>query len=128
MPSFGPPPLAVVGLGHETLPTIATSSLFILHTLRRVRCSMEISLRIAIIDDSAIRASVIEAGLREVGLIDLAVLTDRVGLVARLAEIEPDVVLLNLSNPGATRSRKVFSSPARSTARSRCSWISRTRK
>ncbi len=57
-------------------------------------------LRIAIIDDSPARASVIEEGLREVGLADVVVLTERKGLVARLAEIAPDVVLLNLTNPG----------------------------
>ena len=42
----------------------------------------------------------IEEGLREVGLTDITTLTERVGLVARLAEIAPDVVLLNLANPG----------------------------
>lgn len=38
--------------------------------------------------------------MREVGLADVVVLTERKGLVARLAEIAPDVVLLNLTNPG----------------------------
>ena len=38
--------------------------------------------------------------MREVGLVDLTVLTERSGLVARLTEIAPDVVLLNLTNPG----------------------------
>jgi two-component system, response regulator / RNA-binding antiterminator len=43
---------------------------------------------------------VIEEGLREAGLVDIETLTDRAGLIARLADIAPDVVLLNLTNPG----------------------------
>lgn len=56
-------------------------------------------LRIAIIDDSSARAAVIEEGLRDVGLTDVATLTDRHGLIARLSALAPDVVLLNLTNP-----------------------------
>jgi response regulator NasT len=43
---------------------------------------------------------VIEEGLRDAGLSDIVVLLDRHGLVARIAELAPDVVLLNLENPG----------------------------
>jgi response regulator NasT len=56
-------------------------------------------LRIAIVDESSARAAVIEEGLRDSGLSDIATLTDRRGLVARLTELEPDVVLMNLENP-----------------------------
>lgn len=56
-------------------------------------------MRIAIVDESSARAAVIEEGLRESGLTDIATLTDRRGLVARLTELEPDVVLMNLENP-----------------------------
>lgn len=56
-------------------------------------------MRIAIVDESAARAAVIEEGLREAGLTDIALLTERKGLVARLAALEPDVVLMNLENP-----------------------------
>ena len=56
-------------------------------------------MRIAIVDESSARAAVIEEGLRESGLSDIATLTDRRGLVARLTELAPDVVLMNLENP-----------------------------
>ena len=55
--------------------------------------------KIAIIDDSAARASVIEEGLRDAGIDDIETLTDRTNLVRRLTEIAPDVVLLNPTNP-----------------------------
>jgi len=64
---------------------------------RRIR---EAALKIAIVDESPARAAVIEEGLREAGLTDIAVLVERNGLVARLAALAPDVVLINLENPG----------------------------
>ncbi|RHW19054.1 ANTAR domain-containing protein [Sphingomonas gilva] len=57
-------------------------------------------MKIAIVDDSPARAAVIEEGLREAGLDDIVVLIERRGLVARIAALAPDVVLLNLENPG----------------------------
>src|SRR3546814_8765697 len=56
-------------------------------------------LRIAIVDESVARAAVIEEGLREAGLTDVALLTERKGLVAHLTALEPDVVLISLENP-----------------------------
>lgn len=51
-------------------------------------------------DESPARAAVIEEGLREAGLSDISVLVERRGLVARLEGLAPDVVLINLENPG----------------------------
>ena len=42
----------------------------------------------------------IEEGLREAGLSDVVILVERAGLVARIAALAPDVVLINLENPG----------------------------
>lgn len=56
-------------------------------------------MRIAIVDESAARAAVIEEGLRDSGLNDITTFTDRKGLVAQLTAMEPDVVLMNLENP-----------------------------
>jgi len=64
------------------------------------RRTREAALKIAIVDESPARAAVIEEGLREAGLTDIAVLVERAGLVARLAALAPDVVLINLENPG----------------------------
>lgn len=56
-------------------------------------------MRIAIVDESASRASVIEEGLAQLPDSELFVLTERRGLVARIEEIAPDVVLIDLGNP-----------------------------
>jgi len=56
-------------------------------------------MRIAIVDESASRASIIEEGLTQLPGSEIFVLTDRRGLMARMAEIGPDVVLIDLGNP-----------------------------
>ena len=56
-------------------------------------------MRIAIVDESASRASIIEEGLAQMPECELFVLTERRGLVARIAEIAPDIVLIDLGNP-----------------------------
>ncbi|MGD9811704.1 MAG: ANTAR domain-containing response regulator, partial [Sphingobium sp.] len=56
-------------------------------------------MRIAIIDESSARAAIIEEGLREAGIHDLAIITERKGMVADLVRLQPDVVLINLENP-----------------------------
>jgi len=56
-------------------------------------------MRIAVIDESASRASVIREGLAQLDGSEVFVITERQGLVARIAEIAPDVVLIDLGNP-----------------------------
>ena len=56
-------------------------------------------MRIAVIDESASRASVIREGLAQLPGSEVFVITERRGLVAQIAEIAPDVVLIDLGNP-----------------------------
>jgi response regulator NasT len=56
-------------------------------------------MRVVVIDESASRAAVIQEGLHAAGLSDTVIITDRSSLLARLAELAPEVVLINLENP-----------------------------
>ena len=56
-------------------------------------------MRIAIVDDSAARASVIQEGVAALDDCEIFVVTERRGLVARIEEIAPDIVLMDLGNP-----------------------------
>lgn len=56
-------------------------------------------MRIVIIDDSGLRATVLEEGLREAGYDDIHVVPPRGAFVARLERMAPDVVLMDLGNP-----------------------------
>lgn len=56
-------------------------------------------MRIAIVDESASRAAVIREGLAAVAGCEIFVVTERRGMVARIGEIAPDIVLMDLGNP-----------------------------
>ena len=56
-------------------------------------------LRIAVIDENPARAAVLEAGLREAGIVDIHLITERFQLLRRLNDIAPDVVLIDLESP-----------------------------
>lgn len=56
-------------------------------------------MRIAIVDESETRAAVIREGLAAVDDCEIFVVSERKGLVARIGEIAPDIVLMDLGNP-----------------------------
>lgn len=56
-------------------------------------------LSILVIDDNAIRASIIEAGLREAGHDHVQVIVDIQEVAAKIGAIAPDVVIIDLENP-----------------------------
>lgn len=56
-------------------------------------------MRIAIIDESTTRASIIEDGLAQLADSEIFILTERQGLISRLEAFAPDVVLIDLGNP-----------------------------
>ena len=72
-------------------------------------------LRILIIDANAVRAAILEEGLREAtaeegGYGDLAVhhVRDDAKLLPRIAEIDPDVILIDLENPSRDTLEQMF--------------------
>lgn len=65
-------------------------------------------MRIAIVDESAARAAVIREGLSSSGLDDVAVFSQRTGLVAQLEAFAPDVVLIDLANPRRDELEELF--------------------
>lgn len=56
-------------------------------------------MRIAIVDESASRASIIEEGLATLEGCEIFTLTSRTGLVAQIAQIAPDIIFMDLGNP-----------------------------
>jgi two-component system, response regulator / RNA-binding antiterminator len=56
-------------------------------------------LAILVIDENKIRASIIEAGLRETGHDKVTLVHDFNGVARTIAEVSPDVIVINLGNP-----------------------------
>lgn len=66
------------------------------------------SLSILVIDENRIRASVIEAGLRDAGHDRVTLVHDVAGIARRIAEIEPDVIVIDLENPNRDMLENMF--------------------
>ena len=56
-------------------------------------------MRIAIVDESGLRAVVLEDGLREAGFDDITLVPPRGAFVARLEALAPDIVIMDLGTP-----------------------------
>jgi response regulator NasT len=56
-------------------------------------------LRIVIIDESPARAAVLEAWLREAGRTDIHLIAGRYQLLRQIADLAPDVVLIDFESP-----------------------------
>lgn len=54
---------------------------------------------VLIIDDNAARASIIEAGLRNAGHDQVTIIAEMHGIVAKIATLAPDVIVIDLENP-----------------------------
>ena len=65
-------------------------------------------MKIAIVDESAARASIIEEGLAQLDDREVFIITERHGLLARIQEIGPDVVLIDLGNPSRDMLEEYF--------------------
>jgi len=66
------------------------------------------TLNILVIDANRIRASIIEEGLREAGDVRVTVLSDTNGLMRRVVEIDPDVVVIDLESPNRDMLEHMF--------------------
>ncbi len=66
------------------------------------------SLAVLVIDENRIRASIIEAGLRQAGHEDVTLIHDVAGIARRIAEINPDVIVIDLENPNRDMLESMF--------------------
>ncbi|MDB5641266.1 MAG: response regulator receiver and domain protein [Hyphomicrobiales bacterium] len=69
---------------------------------------MDSELKALIVDDSPIRAAIIEDGLREAGFTRVQRLDTTDRLIARIGEIDPDIVVIDLANPQRDTLEQMF--------------------
>jgi two-component system, response regulator / RNA-binding antiterminator len=60
---------------------------------------MDTSLKIAIVDESPVRAAILEDGLREAGFEQVVRIEETTSLLERIYALDPDVILIDLENP-----------------------------
>ncbi len=69
---------------------------------------MQPGLTILVIDENAIRASIIEAGLLDAGYEKVVIIHDVSGIARRISEINPDVIMIDLGNPNRDMLENMF--------------------
>ena len=65
-------------------------------------------LSILVIDENRIRASIIEAGLRDAGYRQITLIHDMTGIARRIANVQPDVIVISLENPNRDMLENMF--------------------
>jgi response regulator NasT len=66
------------------------------------------SLSILVIDENRLRAAVIEEGLRDAGYDNLTIVHDVAGIARRIADVNPDVIVIDLENPNRDMLENMF--------------------
>ena len=65
-------------------------------------------LNVLVIDENRIRATIIEEGLRDAGHDQVTVIGDMHGLARRIADLNPDVIVIDLENPNRDMLESMF--------------------
>ncbi|MEM1306441.1 MAG: ANTAR domain-containing protein [Pseudomonadota bacterium] len=65
-------------------------------------------LRVAIVDANLARASIIEAGLRDAGVADVAIIDDISHALKHVVDADPDVIFIDLENPNRDELEYMF--------------------
>src|SRR3978361_248413 len=68
----------------------------------------ESSPQIVIVDESPIRAAILEEGLREAGFTGVVHIREMQNLLARIYSLDPDVILIGLENPSRDVLEQMF--------------------
>lgn len=66
------------------------------------------SLKIAIVDESPIRAAILEDGLREAGFTQVQRIAETHNLLVRIYAMDPDVILIDLESPSRDMLEQMF--------------------
>ena len=69
---------------------------------------MDATLKIVIVDESPIRAAILEDGLREAGFGHVVRIEETTNLLARVYTLDPDVILIDLENPSRDVLEQMF--------------------
>src|ERR1700681_5076672 len=68
----------------------------------------EASPKIVIVDESPIRAAILQEGLREAGFTDVVRIGEMQSLLSRIYALDPDVIVIDLENPSRDVLEQMF--------------------
>ena len=70
--------------------------------------SAEQSPKIVIVDESPVRAAILQDGLREAGFTEIVHISEMQSLLARIYAVDPDIILIDLENPSRDVLEQMF--------------------
>ncbi|WP_407146133.1 ANTAR domain-containing response regulator [Bradyrhizobium sp. ORS 86] len=70
--------------------------------------NVETSPKIVIVDESPIRAAILEEGLREAGYSDVVHISEMQSLLARIYALDPEIIVIDLENPSRDVLEQMF--------------------
>jgi two-component system, response regulator / RNA-binding antiterminator len=65
-------------------------------------------IRVLIVDENPVRAALIESGLRDAGYSDVVFADTTLGLLARIRDLDPDVIVVDMANPSRDTLEQMF--------------------
>lgn len=65
-------------------------------------------MRIAIVDESPVRAAILKEGFREAGFLEVEHITEKHNLLKRIYALDPDVIVIDLENPSRDELEQMF--------------------
>ncbi|HLZ01377.1 MAG TPA: ANTAR domain-containing protein [Bradyrhizobium sp.] len=68
----------------------------------------EASPKIVIVDESPIRAAILQEGLREAGYTEVVHISEMQSLLARIYALDPDIIVIDLENPSRDSLEQMF--------------------
>jgi response regulator NasT len=68
----------------------------------------ESSPKIVIVDESPIRAAILQEGLREAGYTEVVHISEMQSLLARIYALDPDIIVIDLENPSRDSLEQMF--------------------
>src|SRR5215471_11946062 len=68
----------------------------------------ESSPKIVIVDESPIRAAILQEGLREAGFTEVVHISEMQSLLARIYALDPDIIVIDLENPSRDSLEQMF--------------------
>ncbi len=68
----------------------------------------ETSPKIVIVDESPIRAAILQEGLREAGFTEVVHISEMQSLLARIYALDPDIIVIDLENPSRDSLEQMF--------------------
>src|SRR5215475_2307045 len=68
----------------------------------------DISPKIVIVDESSVRAAILQEGLREAGYTEVIHISEMQSLLARIYSLDPDIILIDLENPSRDSLEQMF--------------------